>query len=301
VDARELERIVDFASRVTGRAFASRDVVAGERHGFVVVRLANDLMAYVAKDAASRVALATQRRVLARVGQRVTFAMPRPIGAIELEGDVDLRERVVGATGARFHERILRDPTLRARASAWMGETLAELHGALAGIELDTLGVSAPVWPHRLDRLARGIDAHLEGEASERAHALAAAWHARAFDPRRDVYVHGDFGSHNFAFDDASGMPVGVFDFHEAGRAPRAHDLKLLPSYGDDAFAIALDRYAARAKTTLDERDVRIAHAITALAYLAWRAEDPDAHDRGSGRDRAAAIAWANAAVHALQ
>jgi Ser/Thr protein kinase RdoA (MazF antagonist) len=105
--------------------------------------------------------------------------------------------------------------------------------------------------------------------------------------------VHGDFGSHNFAFDEATGMPVGLFDFHDAGRAPRAVDLKLCPSYGEEALSIALEHYGV----SVPLADVRLAHAVSALAYLAWRAEDPDAHDRGSGRDRAAAIAWANEAV----
>jgi hypothetical protein len=158
----DIAQVLEHARRVTGRACAARDVVVGERHGFFVVRLASDLMAYVAKGGTAQAALGRERRVLARVGQRVSFRLPRPVGEIEMEGMIDLRERVAGVSGPRFHERLMGDGALLRRVAAWMGETLAELHGALANAELSALGVGAPTWPHRLDRLRLGIDAHLE-------------------------------------------------------------------------------------------------------------------------------------------
>jgi len=128
-----------------------------------------------------------------------------------------------------------------------MGETLAELHGARARLEVDALGVPSPTWPHRHDRLQKGIDAHLEGRSREAARAIAEHWSALdvARDRLEDVLVHGDFGSHNFAFDERASMPNGVFDFHDMGRAPRWVDLKVLPSYGADATATATARRAA--------------------------------------------------------
>lgn len=295
----DLDAVIAHAQRTTGRSFASRDVVVGERYGFWVVRLAADLMAYVAKDDAAWSNLARQRRVLTRVAQRVSFRLPRPIGRDE--APVDLRERVPGVTGSRFHERLTNDAALRASVAAWMGDVLAELHGALANVELDTLGVDDPVWPHRLDRLLHGIDTHLEGEAREAAHAVARAWHERVRHTRNDVFLHGDFGAHNLAFDEETGLPLGVFDFHDAGRGPRAVDLKLLPSYGDDALGIAMTRYEEKSGVALPVAEIRLAHAVTALAYLAWRADDAEAHDRGSGRDRSAAVAWAIDAVKRAQ
>jgi hypothetical protein len=291
----DLESVIEHAHRVTGRSFASRDVKVGDRYGFHIVRLAGDLMAYVAKDDASWEKLALQRRMLARVAQRVSFRVPRPVGDVDTRGPIDLRERVPGATGPRFHDRIMNDAALRARVAAWIGETLAELHDAIANAELAPgLRVRDRDNPqYRPERLHAGIDAHLEGDLRHRAYAVVRAWHAQNTNTRADVYLHADFGSHNFAFDETTGMPVGVFDFHDGGRGPRFVDLKLVPSYGEDALAMALERYGGRASLA----DVRLAHAVTSLAYLAWRGEDPEAHDRGCGRDRAGAIAWVTTAI----
>ena len=63
-------------------------------------------------------------------------------------------------------------------------------------------------------------------------------------------------------------------------RAPRWFDCRYFPSYG-----------------AIDEHDIRLAHAAAALEALAWRALDPEAHDRKSGRDREGAIAWVRTAI----
>jgi aminoglycoside phosphotransferase (APT) family kinase protein len=100
------------------------------------------------------------------------------------------------------------------------------------------------------------------------------------------VLLHGDFGAHNLAFDPATGMPIGVFDFHDVGRGAAEHDLKLLPLLGETFLARAVDRYAARARP-LDLGDVRLVHAATALSSLA------------EGGDAPSAVRWAREAVRA--
>jgi aminoglycoside phosphotransferase (APT) family kinase protein len=270
---------------ITGRSFAERDMITLRRDDFTVVVLADDLMVYVPTKT-------TQRRILARIAPRLSFAVPRPVGPIDL--DIDLRVPAPGSTGSTHHERLMREPELLARTAEWMGRALAELHGSLAKIELDSLGVPRAPWPYLAEALERGVDAHLEGDARARAHEAIGRWRARDAEP--DVLVHGDFASHNFAFDAKSGMPCGVFDFHGGGRGPRVIDFAYLPSYGADATRSALAAYGSNAPSLAD---VRLAHAVVALSFLGWRAIDADAHDRTSGRDRAAAVSWAHAALEA--
>lgn len=275
--------------QLTGRSFAERDMVVLRRDDFSVVVLADDLMAFVP-------AKSVQRRVLARVAPRVSFAVPRPVGP--LDADIDLRVPAPGVTGSAHHERLLREPELLARTAEWMGRSLAELHGALSKTELDSFAVPRAPWPYLEGELERGVDAHLEGTPKDRAHEAIRRWRDRTSDAvaESDVLVHGDFASHNFAFDAKSGMPTGVFDFHGGGRGARVIDFAYLPSYGDDATKRALAAYGDHAPSI---HDVRLAHAVVALSFLGWRAIDPDAHDAASGRDRNGAVSWAHAALEA--
>jgi aminoglycoside phosphotransferase (APT) family kinase protein len=264
---------------LTGRSFAERDLVVLPRDGFTLVVLADDLMAYVPTDDTWRVRLATQRRVLARIAPRVSFAVPRPVGPID--ADIDLRTPAPGMTGSAHHDRLMADPVLAARAAEWMGRSLAELHAALTRTELDALAVPRPTWPRPKEELVRDIDAHLEGDLRGAAFRVLLSWYERPAEP--DVLVHGDFASHNFAFEATTGMPVGVFDFHDGGRGPRVLDFALLPSYGDAVVDRALARYGPGAPSL---EDVRLAHAVSAISYLPFR-------------EKSSAVAWVKSAVSA--
>ncbi len=287
----DLRDVVRYAERVTRRSFASRDVATLERDGFRLVTLAPDLMAYVAMSESSQSALARQRTILARIAPRLSFPVPRPVGPLVLEGRIDLRVPVKGESGEALHARIMADADHRRRVASWMGRALAELHASLAELELEALSV--PHLSPGTARLQLGVETHLEGAARAEGLETVRRWERRLGELSPRALLHGDFGSHNLSFDAASGMPVGVFDFHDMTRGPAFVDLKLLPSYGRDATAAALDAYHEAAAPPIHPADVALAHAACALDYLAWRAEDPDAHDRKSGRDRARAIAWA--------
>lgn len=263
----EMGRFLARVREITGRSFAERDLVVLEREGFTLVVLADDLMAYVPSNGAWRRLLAAERRALARVAPRVSFGVPRPVGPIDAMPDLRVPAR--GMTGSAHHHRLMRDPSLAARAAEWMGKTLAELHGSMARIELDGIdmpGRRSPVPRLSHPDLRRIARDYLEGAMSDAAHAVIERWIARP--PRtvaEDVFVHGDFGSHNFAFDEKSGMPVGVFDFHESGRGPRVVDFARLPAYGEDVLARAVAAYGREAPS---EEDIRLAHAVSEIAHL---------------------------------
>lgn len=262
----DVSRVVEQARHLTSRSFASRDLVVLERDGFVLVVLAEDLVAYVPTDDVHRLRLATQRKVLARVAPRVSFAVPRPIGPLDLDGDVDLRTPAPGMTGPEHHARLMRDAQLAARAGEWMGRALAELHAALAPSELHALAVPRPTWPLPLADLARNVDARLEGRSRDAAYAAIERWRALPASP--DVLVHGDFASHNFAFDSETGLPTGVFDFYDGGRGPRALDFALLPSYGHGVVERAREAYGPDAPAI---EEIRLVHAVSAIAYLSTK------------------------------
>jgi Ser/Thr protein kinase RdoA (MazF antagonist) len=220
--------------------------------------------------------------MLARISARVSIAVPRPVGPID--SDIDLRTPAPGMTGSTHHERLMREPDLALRAAEWMGRTLAELHRSLAATELDTLGVPRPIWPRPRVELERDVDTLLDGELRAAAHAVLERWETRPSEP--DVVVHGDFASHNFAFDASSGMPTGLFDFHDGGRGPRVLDFALLPSYGDAVLERALAAYAAYGADAPSLDDVRLAHAVSAIGYLSFR-------------EKSSAVAWVKTALSA--
>jgi aminoglycoside phosphotransferase (APT) family kinase protein len=123
-----------------------------------------------------------------------------------------------------------------------------------------------------------------------------------AVEPATDLVVaHGDFGSHNFVFDPVSHEVTGVFDFENACFADRHLDLQYWPSYGEPILAMAMAEYEARSGARLSVPRVRLYHAITAMAFLAWRAEEPAAHDARSGRNLAQALAWVEQAVDSVE
>src|SRR5262252_2065787 len=62
-----------------------------------------------------------------------------------------------------------------------------------------------------------------------------------------------------------------------------------------------LDLYRDRTGVTIDVSRARLLHFASALSYWAWREADPDAHDRGSGRDRDVALAWVGLALFATR
>lgn len=288
---RDLPGIVAFARAVAGRSFAERELTIRERDAFTVVELGAELVAFVAHDETARARLAKERRVLARVAPRVSFAVPRPVGAIEGVDPCDLRARVAGATGRVFEERLARDAALAGRIAIWIADALLELHASLTTIELDAFDLDAPEWPFDAGRLRAAASRALEGDDLARAHEICARWDARlaARRPRDDVLLHADFGLHNLTFDAATGTPLGVFDFHDAARGPRAFDLKLLPSYGEAFLNAVLERYAARGPA-IDDGDIHLVHAATALSSLATRGGPPNAEAR----------AWARGAVRAF-
>lgn len=263
-----LEAVLASVREVTGRVFHPREVHAREREHAWVIELGDAMVAFVAKDAASRARLVASRRILTRIGPRLSFETPRPLGPLDRVEPCDLRTRTRGAVGMSFRERVLADNAHAARVAAWVANALAELHAALAGIELDAFGLVLPSWPPSGEQLAACAPFADEPSAAV---ALCSRWDAwlSARSRRRDVLVHGDVDLHNFGWDPATGLPISLFDFHEAGRGPRVLDFAAMPEWGPRALERVLERYAVSsgdAGVTL--ADVQLAHAVRAIAGL---------------------------------
>ena len=167
-----------------------------------MVFLDDDVLAYIPHDERHAKILARERRVLARIAPRLSFAVPKPVGP--LDAKLDLREAVRGRAGGASSPA----------SNAWLMHALEELHASLSVGELDAFGLEPPYF--------QGAEA-FNGTIAAR-------------DPREDVLLHTDFASHNFTHDEA-GLPIGVFDFHDIRRGPRWVDLRHL---GDERAASTL-------------------------------------------------------------
>lgn len=229
------------------------------------------MVAFVARDDETRARFLRTRRILARVGPRLSFEVPRPLGPLERIAPCDLRTRTRGAVGDRWRERISADAAHAARVAVVVADMLAGIHGALTGIELDAFGLALPPWPPSgallRERAAFADDPIAAAE-------VCARWDAwlAARNPRHDVLLHGDVDLHNVAFDPATGLPLSLFDFHEAGRGPRALDFAAVPTWGPRVLDDVLTRYPR--EPGVARADVRLAHAARAIAGLS-----PDASD----------------------
>jgi hypothetical protein len=293
----ELSELIDDARAQLGVSVDAdaHQVRLIERDGRAVVLLTDDVVAYVPRDPIMRFKLQSERNVLERIASRLSFAVPRPLGNFNA---FDFRMNVRGATGIEFQQRaIANNPD---GFASWMAKGLAEIHTAISSTDIWNLHLSAPDWPMDHARLRVGIDQHLEEGSAirERAHAVADRW--RDCDRSRGYgLLHGDFGGHNFVFDPESAMPIGLLDFLDHGQGSRLYDLKFLPSYEPSVCSRVLSEYSERTKIAIDRQELALFHAATAISYLAWRAQDPVAHDGQSGRNREQAIAWATRAVQA--
>jgi aminoglycoside phosphotransferase (APT) family kinase protein len=259
--------------------------------------LPGDRMMFVPVDDDGAHRLVGERRLLAEIGPRLSFAVPRPLGAID--GPVDVRQRVRGEPGVGWTHRIAEDVGLAAAFADDLARVLAELHRALDDHELRTLArpVRADEYPLAEPRL-RPVIASLPAEIRGLSHSALDRY--AALEPEPDVLVHNDLALHNLAFDPSTLRVAGLFDFEEAARAGRHRDFKYMPSYGPRITERVLDLYRERSGTTIDVARMRLLHFASALSFWAWREADPVGHDRGSGRDRDVALAWVGMALFAI-
>lgn len=280
-----------------GERVALEQIILTRRDWRWHVTLPGEQMLFVPVDADGAERLLCERRLLAALGPRLGFAVPRPLGAID--GPIDLRRRVVGEVGMDLHYRLIEDP---ARAGAYaedLARVLAELHGALDPDELRSLAPpmredAYPLAESRLREVVPSLPAEIRTLAD------AALDRYAALPPDDHVLVHNDVATHNLAFDPTTHRVVGVFDFEEAARADRHRDFKYLPSYGPRITERVLARYCERTGVVISVERMRLLHVATALSFWAWRECDPDAHDSLSGRDRELALAWIGMALYAL-
>ena len=276
------------------------DALAPVEHGWRWhVTLPGDRLMVVPIDEVGAQRLVRERRLLAALGPRLSFAVPRPLGA--MEGPLDIRQRVPGETGRRFHWSTLEDPVLATAYAGDLARVFAELHLTFTAAEAAELtGSYRPdSYPLPPERLAAVVDS-LPSEVHTRLRAAIDRYREILALPSDPVLVHGDVGTHNLAFDPVTRRVTGLFDFEEASCADRHFDFKYLPSYGPRVTQLVLDDYRDRTGVAIDVPRMRILHLMTALSFWAWREEDPDAHDRLSSRNRDQALAWVGLALFAL-
>jgi aminoglycoside phosphotransferase (APT) family kinase protein len=281
-----------------GISVNSTDVAIERRDWRWIVRVESRTL-IVPSDDLGAARLLRERRLLAALAPRVSFAIPTPLGAIE--GPLDLRTRIEGDTGIHRHWSTLEDPV---RADAYaddIARVCIELHTALKPEEARLLVGPPPPdsYPLPASEL-RLIVPTLPTEIQDRVVAALDRYAAESKDKEDVVLVHGDIGTHNFVFDFSTGRVVGVIDFEETSLRDRHYELKYLPSYGPRVMTRVLDQYRARTGAAVSLERLRLLHLATALSFWHWRERDPVDHDARSGRTRDQALAWVGHATFAL-
>ncbi len=293
-------------NRVTGWQLAPRDVVLAYREWRWVVPLPGQHIAFVADTAPARQRLARERQLLQQLADRVRFQVPR-LEWVDPRGTWHIRRKVPGEPGltlteATHHQRIGEEPAIAQRVGQRIGEILAELHRAFTLEEARQLAPMELPLATPLERLRVSLAIGIDDDALKAQVAqIFARFDALELEEGEVVLVHGDLGSHNVAFEAETSEVLGVYDFDAVACVDRHWDFKYLHSYPAPFRQAVLEAYQGCTGIAPDVQRILLYHALTALSYLAWRVEDPDAHDRLSGRDQAGADRWVRQAVAQAQ
>jgi Ser/Thr protein kinase RdoA (MazF antagonist) len=287
-------------NRATPLRLAPRDVVLAYHHWRWVAHLPGQHLAYVADTAHARQRLIRERQLLQLLADRASFRVPR-IEWVDPNGNWDVRLKVPGDAGhwsASHHQRIVEEPAVAHRTGQRIGEILAELHRVITPEEARQLAPLEPPLATPLERtrglLAKGIE---DGALRAQVMQTFARFDALDIGAGEVVLVHGDLGSQNVAFEPETSEVLGIYDFEDMACVDRHWDLKYLHSYPALFRQAVLKAYQDRTGITPDVERIALYHAIAALSYLAWRVDDPEAHDRLSGRDKAGAYRWVRQAI----
>jgi aminoglycoside phosphotransferase (APT) family kinase protein len=179
-----------------------------------------------------------------------------------------------------------------------IGEILAELHSAITPEEARRLAPLELPLATSIERMRMNMamgfeDVALQSQVKE----IFARFDALAIGADELVLVHGDVASQNMAFEPETSEVLGIYDFEDIACVDRHWDFKYLHSYPALFQRAVLEAYQDCTGIAPDVQRITLYHALSALSFLAWRVEDPDAHDRLSGRDKASAYRWVREAV----
>jgi aminoglycoside phosphotransferase (APT) family kinase protein len=276
--------------------------VLAYHHWRWVAHLSDQRIACVVDTANARQRLARERQLCHLLADRVHFGVPR-VEWVDPHGNWDIRLKVPGEAGltltyTKHHQRILDEPAMAQRTGQRIGQILGELHSVITPEEARQLAPSEPPLATSIERtrvnMAIGIDATaLKAQVQE----VFARFDALEIGDDEVVLVHGDLGSHNVAFEPETSEVLGVYDFDAIACVDRHWDFKYLHSYTPSFRQEVLEAYCRHTGIIPDPQRITLYHALTALAYLAWRVDAPEAHDRLSGRDKAGAYRWVRQAV----
>ena len=288
------------ALRAAGFASNVAEIALEPSDGRVLVRLGEDRMAWFPLDEDGRAGMERERRVLRLIAAHCSFRAPRVLH--EDRRGWDLRAIVPGVSRPFApRTRLKTDRGLAQRTGTAIGLILADQHTNIPPDGLEGCLPPAPNWPRAEDipRLPEVTgDTRLLARI-ERALARAAE---AARDRRNPVLAHTDVALHNIAFDPVTDDVAGVFDYEGAAFTDRCHDFKylILDEPREPLLEAALAAYEPLTGVAVDRGRIRLLHAASAIAFLAYRAgrapEEP-----WCGRTLAEDLSWTSAALTAAQ
>jgi aminoglycoside phosphotransferase (APT) family kinase protein len=268
-----------------------------------LVRLPGPLLAWLAMSERGIERLAAERRVLRLVGSRCSFRVPRVLFE-SVEGDLDVREPVPGATDPWAAYSAVRDHPERAtEIGAALGTLLAQQHSRIAATDVASWLPSRPEWPEPREWIAERLPSVVDDtRLIDRALTVVDEYEHVPVEDTDRVLVHADLGLHNVALDPNTGALNGVFDYDAAAWADRHHDFRylILDLESHALLDAAVAAYEPVVGRVIRRERVLLYNAACAISYLAYRAgRAPE--ERWCGRTLAEDLSWSRGAIAAAE
>ena len=277
---REVTVTEDWLARELGDRFAVTVAPSDMQLSFRVWRwiahLPGDLMVLVADNPSARERLGRERRVLARLAERVTAQVP-PIVFASDDDAIQVRRKIAGIQVGGGPEPEIGASPLGVRLADDLGRTFAEIHTAFSKDERRDVGLKRVHVLPSADALADMFAGRLDDRRARDGLDVTLRHYRDIAVPDHDlVVVHGDPWGGNFAVDETTGALNAIFDFEDIGIDDRNMDLRFLSSFGGDFEQRALARYADTAKAEPSRHRILLYHIVSAYEALGLAFEEQD-------------------------
>jgi hypothetical protein len=266
------------------------------------VQLPGGLMAWFPRSATGLHQLTCERRLLALLSDRCSFAVPRVLYASARGFDV--RAMVLGDTDPwGVYRRLAQDAGLASRIGRSLGTILAEQHTRVVHEDIRDWLPEHVRWPEPAawvrERIASVVD---DPKLCTRIDGVLAAYESVEVDEHDRVLVHTDLGLHNLAFAPETMDVRGVFDYEDAAWADRHFDFRYLvfDFDGDQLLDAALAVYEPAVGQRLSRERILLYNAVCAFCHLAYR-RGTRPEDKSCGRTLAEDLRWTQHALGRLR
>lgn len=280
-----------------GHSISESDLTIDHRETRDLVHAPGELVLVVPTMSANRVLLQKERKILGALRERTSLAVPIVLNSGPDES-WQLRRKVAGISGQPIYQALQQDDGLSQRVGKDAAHILATLHKAVPANEALEYGLTKeiPSWLPITTIREKLIHHSIAPALKSRALEVVEMIEQTRDECEAPVFLHGDFGVHNMAFDPQSFELLGVFDFEESYVGDPHWDLKYLHSYRPSFVTSLLEAYSKASGKQISRNRVALIHAFTTVSFLASRLDRP-ANQGVAGRTLSQDLAWTEEAL----